>query len=191
MDKKLSVAFLWHMHQPLYKDLVTGKYILPWVRLHSTYSYLDMISVLKDFPNIKVTFNITPSLLWQLVDISENGCENEEYYRLTLKNAKDLTSSEKVFILKNFFSCDLNSAIIPVKRYKELYDKRGDSLEEELLAIRAKEFSEQDFRDLQLLFNLAWCGYTLKEKDKLVHSLVFKAKHFSEEDKSLLLKKQT
>ena len=72
-NNKLSVAFLWHMHQPMYKDLVTGKYHLPWVRLHSTYSYLDMVSILDGFPGVKVTFNLTPVLIWQLLDISGTG----------------------------------------------------------------------------------------------------------------------
>ncbi len=29
----LRVVILWHQHQPYYKDLVSGEYRLPWVRL--------------------------------------------------------------------------------------------------------------------------------------------------------------
>ena len=29
MDERLNIAFLWHMHQPLYKDPATGEYTLP------------------------------------------------------------------------------------------------------------------------------------------------------------------
>ena len=43
---KLYVAFLWHMHQPVYKDPTSNRYILPWVRLHSTKGYNDMLSIL-------------------------------------------------------------------------------------------------------------------------------------------------
>ena len=190
MKKKLSVAFLWHMHQPLYKDLVTGKYHLPWVRLHATYSYLDMVSILEDFPKAKVTFNLTPSLIWQLLDLSENEEVDDVYLELSLKNASDLTEKEKYFILRNFFSCDLDKAIFPVKRYKELFYKRGNVLGVEELKEKAEDFSEADMRDLQVLFNLAWCGFTLKEKDPLIKKLVHKGSGYTEKDKKNLIKRQ-
>jgi len=41
----LNVAFVWHMHQPYYRDLVTGEYMLPWVLLHGTKDYLHMAQV--------------------------------------------------------------------------------------------------------------------------------------------------
>ena len=40
--KKLGIAFLWHMHQPFYKDTLTGKYLMPWVRLHGVKDYFPM-----------------------------------------------------------------------------------------------------------------------------------------------------
>ncbi|MFC1570640.1 glycogen synthase GlgA [Candidatus Omnitrophota bacterium] len=190
MSKKLPVAFLWHMHQPLYKDLTTGKYHLPWVRLHSTYSYLDMAAVLEEFPHVKCTFNITPSLIWQLLDISKNEKIDDIYLELSRKAPSDLTDKDKVFILKNFFSCDPERAILPMKRYARLYKKRGEDLREGVLLEISTGFTEQDFRDLQVLFNLAWCGFTLKRKDKLVRYLIYKGGYYTEEEKHMLLEKQ-
>ncbi len=46
-DRPLYIAFLWHMHQPFYRDPMTGIYRLPWVRLHGTKDYLDMVDILK------------------------------------------------------------------------------------------------------------------------------------------------
>src|SRR5216684_1675712 len=37
--KPLNVAFVWHMHQPYYKDDLTNTYLLPWVRLRSAKDY--------------------------------------------------------------------------------------------------------------------------------------------------------
>jgi len=118
MKRKVSVAFLWHMHQPLYKDLITGKYHLPWVRLHSTYSYLDMAAILDNFPEARVTFNLTPSLLWQLADLTRDSSPADTYLELTQKDAALLSDKDKCFILKNFFSCDFHRAIAPLKKYK-------------------------------------------------------------------------
>ena len=48
-SKKLSIAFYWHMHQPVYE--IEGTYLMPWARLHAVKDYLDMILVLEKFPN--------------------------------------------------------------------------------------------------------------------------------------------
>ena len=60
------VALLWHMHQPFYQDLATGEHILPWVRLHALKDYWGMAALTREFPDLKVTFNLVPSLLVQL-----------------------------------------------------------------------------------------------------------------------------
>ena len=60
------VALLWHMHQPLYQDLLSGEHILPWVRLHALKDYYGMVALLREFPDVRVTFNLVPSLLVQL-----------------------------------------------------------------------------------------------------------------------------
>ncbi len=190
MKNKLSVAFLWHMHQPMYRDIITGKYHLPWVRLHATYSYLDMVAVLDDFPESKCTFNLTPSLIWQLQDIAVSDTIDDKYLTLSLKEAENLTDKDKVFLLKNFFSCDYANAIASLPRYKQLFLKRGNNFKEEELLRRTKDFNTRDLRDLQLLFNLAWCGFTLREKDSLIRSLIRKGTEFSEEDKVLFLNRQ-
>ena len=60
------VALLWHMHQPFYQDLATGEHILPWVRLHALKDYYGMAALTREFPSLRVTFNLVPSLLVQL-----------------------------------------------------------------------------------------------------------------------------
>ena len=64
----LSVLFLWHQHQPFYKDPLNNRYELPWVRLHASKDYYDMVALLEDFPKIRLNFNLVPSLLQQLMD---------------------------------------------------------------------------------------------------------------------------
>ena len=190
MNKKTFVAFLWHMHQPLYKDFLTGKYHLPWVRLHSTYSYLDMATAVDDFPDIKVTFNLTPSLLWQLADLSSEDTPPDIYLDLSKKDATLLTDKDKCFILKNFFSYDFNRSSSPLSKYKELFSRRGSALREEELIRKVRDFNTKDFRDLQVLFNLAWCGFTLKRKDPLVRELLSKGFNYTESEKLTLLNRQ-
>lgn len=66
-----NVAFLWHMHQPYYVNPATQTAMMPWVRLHCVKGYLDMISVIEDFPGVRANFNLTPVLLLQIRELTE------------------------------------------------------------------------------------------------------------------------
>src|SRR4030042_2730005 len=70
-EEPIYLSIIWHQHQPVYyKDPETGIYEKPWVRVHASKDYVDMASMLKDYPNIHVTFNLTPSLIRQLDDFT-------------------------------------------------------------------------------------------------------------------------
>lgn len=62
----LFLIFQWHMHQPFYRDAVSGQHLLPWVRLHCTKDYTDMAWHLERFPDVKGVVNFVPSLLTQI-----------------------------------------------------------------------------------------------------------------------------
>src|SRR5437868_2420217 len=98
-----QVAILWHMHQPYYEDLVTREHILPWVRLHALKDYYGMVALLREFPDVRVTFNLVPSLLVQLEAFAEERA-NDRYLDVGLKPASDLSSSDIAFMLQHFFS---------------------------------------------------------------------------------------
>ncbi|MBI5205215.1 MAG: hypothetical protein HZA11_09885 [Nitrospirae bacterium] len=188
-DSPLHIVFLWHMHQPYYKDPFTGIYRLPWVRLHGTKDYLDMAEILDGFPDIKQTFNLVPSLLLQLNDYIENNAP-DTYLELTTKKASELTDKDKMFILENFFLAHWDNMIRPFPRYYELLVKRGLSFVKGELTRAIKYFSENDFLDLQVLFNLCWIDPMFREKDPLLSELVKKGKDYTEEDKTILADKQ-
>jgi alpha-amylase/alpha-mannosidase (GH57 family) len=98
----LWVAFLWHMHQPYYKDMKTNQYQMPWVRLHGLKDYFDMVAILDDYPSIHQTFNLVPSLIEQIQDYASNQV-HDDHLLLTEKPAQDLTEVEKEKILSTFF----------------------------------------------------------------------------------------
>ncbi len=50
MPPQIYLCFLWHMHQPFYKDLISGEYQLPWTRLHALKDYYGMVQILEEFP---------------------------------------------------------------------------------------------------------------------------------------------
>jgi alpha-amylase/alpha-mannosidase (GH57 family) len=182
----LSIAFLWHMHQPYYKDTKTNRYQMPWVRLHGLKDYYDMVAVLEEFPQIHQTFNLVPSLEEQIQDYAENQVY-DEHLLLTEKPAVDLTDAEKEKMLKIFFSCNPSTMIHPYRRYHQLRDKRGTDLQG--LESKIRDFKTQDFLDLQVWSNLVWIDPIFRG-DPLISRLLKKEENFTEEDKAGLIRKQ-
>lgn len=188
-DSPLYISFLWHMHQPYYKDPLSGLYKLPWVRLHGTKDYLDMLEILSEFPDIRQTFNFTPSLLEQITDYASD-ISQDKYLELTLKAAADLTLDEKVFLLENFFLANWDNMIRPFPRYYELLAKRGLHIVKSSLGRIARYFSDGEFQDLQVLFNLCWIDPVFRNSDPFLTMLVEKGREYSDEDKHTLIAKQ-
>ena len=85
-NKKLSIAFYWHMHQPVYQLSNDGEFLMPWVRLHGIRDYYNMIALANNFKNLKLNFNFVPILLKALIAYSEGAHDihsklsNNEYY---------------------------------------------------------------------------------------------------------------
>ena len=167
------VAILWHMHQPFYQDLVTGEHILPWVRLHALKDYYGMAALMREFPTVKVTFNLVPSLLVQLDAFAQDRARDRSL-ELSLKPASDLTPSEIEFMRANFFHAQRQRMIDVHPRYAELFAGRNGT------------YTTDDLRDLQVWHKLVWIDPFYFESDARVRRLTAKGSRFSEEDKTEL-----
>src|SRR5262245_10241262 len=180
------VAFCWHMHQPYYEDLVTQEHILPWVRLHGLKDYYGMVALLREFPDVKITFNLVPSLLVQLQAFAEDRAR-DRYLELSLKPATELDYRDIDFILENFFHAQRQHMIDVYPRYAELLARGGGSLptpDDRRMA--ATRFSADDLCDLQVWQKLAWIDPLYLDTDRRVRMLVDKGRSFSEQDKRTL-----
>src|SRR6478609_3980830 len=180
-----QVAILWHMHQPYYEDLVTREHILPWVRLHALKDYWGMVAMLEEFPDIKVTFNLVPSLLVQLEAFAQEKA-HDKYLELGLKPAHALMPDDVRFILRNFFHAQRQRMIDVFPRYAELLSLRGWGTSDSEIDAAARRFGIDDLRDLQVWQKLAWLDPAYHERDGRVLALVAKGRQFSEEDKQQL-----
>jgi alpha-amylase/alpha-mannosidase (GH57 family) len=182
----LRVIVLWHQHQPFYKDLVTGEYRLPWVRLHALKDYYGMVKLLDEFPNVHQTFNLVPSLITQIQDYVA-GTARDPFLEVAAKPAKDLSSAERRFCLQYLFQANPVHVIGRYPRYRELSDRLrgcGKSLEQADLA-----FGSQDFTDLQVLSQIAWFDeFFLQEPD--VAELIRKERNYSLDDQKFVLKRE-
>src|SRR6516162_7215027 len=149
----LRVVLLWHMHQPFYKDMVTGEYRLPWVRLHALKDYYGMVKLLEEFPLVHQNFNLVPSLVAQIQDYV-SGQAHDPFLDLVAKPASDLTASDRQFALGYLFQANPVNMIGRYPRYRELWERyratcdRPEGSEAYFLA--------GDYADLQILSQLAW-----------------------------------
>ena len=98
---------------------------MPWVRLHATKDYLDMVKILEPFPAIHQTFNVVPSLLDQLEEYLPPANRSDEFLDRSRKPADQLSEQEKRFLLQWFFLANTERMIKPYPRYHDLLAKRG------------------------------------------------------------------
>ena len=182
----LRVILLWHQHQPFYKDLVTGEYRLPWVRLHGLKDYYGMVKLLDEFPGVHQNFNLVPSLMVQIQDYVA-GTAHDPFLSVASKPAKDLSPDERRFALQYLFQANPQNLIGRYPRYRELWERfreHGDHPE------RAERyFQPQDFTDLQVLSQIAWFDELfLEEKD--IAALVAKGHNYSLDDQKFVIARE-
>jgi len=181
-----NVVFLWHMHQPYYVNPTTQTAIMPWVRLHCVKGYLDMISVVEDFPGVRVNFNLTPVLLLQIKELTD-GKIRDLWMDWARRPAAELEEQEKFAILENFFKIHWDNLVKPFPRYWEMLNKRGLTFYRDDVRRGLRYFSTQEFLDLQVWFNLAWCGYTAERLYPELAELKRKGRNFTEAEKLRVL----
>jgi alpha-amylase/alpha-mannosidase (GH57 family) len=182
----LRVVLLWHMHQPYYKNLVTGEYRLPWVRLHASKDYYGMVKLLDEFPEVHQNFNLVPSLITQIEDYV-SGQFREPFYDVAAKPAAELSPDERRFALQYFFQANIGQMIGRFPRYRELYDRFKSAGEDPVRA--ESNFTTRDYTDLQVLSQLAWLDeFWLAQPD--VQELIRKGENFTTSDQQFVFGKQ-
>src|ERR1700748_1839651 len=127
----LRIVLLWHQHQPYYKNLVTGEYRLPWVRLHALKDYYGMVKLLDEFPQVHQTFNLVPSLITQIQDYV-TGTAQDPFLQVAAKPTQDLTPEDRRFVLQYLFQANPVHMIGRYPRYQKLWERfraTGDSPE--------------------------------------------------------------
>ncbi len=180
----LKVAILWHMHQPNYQEPNTKQLILPWVRLHATKDYLDMPLTAAQYENVRVTFNLVPSLIDQF-QLYQNG-GTDRHLELSKIPAHELTEELKREILNTFFCSHPPRMIEPYERYYELFRKLKKNMGDPILPAL---FTSEEMRDLQVWSNLVWIDPMFRTEEP-IKSLFDKQKQFTEEEKHALLEWQ-
>lgn len=173
--KKLQLCFLWHQHQPFYKDTLNDIYKMPWVFSHALKDYYDMLELCR-ITRFPATFNLVPSLIYQIRDYERDMFKDE--LLLIIKTEPDiLTSSQKQKLMTYAFDSMNPNKIHQSKRYK-------------FLGTMAKEFQKmgnQELLDVQVHLLLAWMGEVSIRQEPLLQQLIKKDSYFTNSEKEQLL----
>ena len=180
----VNLVIIWHMHQPQYRDPATGCYVLPWTRLHALKDYWGMVEVLREFPRVHATFNIVPLLAEQIEEYA-SGRFSELWFEIAFAPAASLTPEQKREAIERAFQINEN-LLHRWPRFAELQSEVRLGGVEACVA----RWSVRDWRDLQLLSQLAWMDEEYLAKDPVVRELSEKGRNFTEEDKAALRAKQ-
>jgi alpha-amylase/alpha-mannosidase (GH57 family) len=173
------------MHQPFYEDLATGEHVLPWVRFHAIKDYWGMVALLREFPAVRATFNLVPSLLVQLEAFAHEQAR-DRHLEIGLKPADALSDEERAYCIEEFFHAHRARMIDPYPRYAELLARRESNGAEASVQSTVSQFSTEDIRDLQVWHKLVWIDPFYFERDERVRALAEKGRRFTEEDKASL-----
>ncbi len=171
------------MHQPDYRDPHNPVAAAPWVRLRATKDYLDMLLLATEHDNVKVTFNLVPSLIEQFNHYSNDG--SDYHWELTFLNPAESSLSQKQEILENAFKCHPETMINPYPRYHRLFLK-WQNFKKENFQI---SFTDDEIRDAQVWSNLTWVDPIFRSQAPL-NSLLARGEGFTEPDKQELIKWQ-
>ena len=183
----IRVVLLWHMHQPYYKDLVTGEYRLPWVRLHALKDYYGMVRVAEEFPGVHQTFNLVPSLVAQIQEYAA-GTARDPFLELASKPAAELSPEERRQALQYLFQANPVHVIGRYPRYRDLWERYHGAGE---IPSRAERFfQDRDYTDLQVLSQLAWFDeYFLQEPE--IAALVRKGHDYTREEQVFVMAQES
>lgn len=162
-EKPLYVVFIWHHHQSP-GVFPNGTLHGPWALLHT---YKDELSlyypggayyfhayILQKYPQIKMTYHLSPSLLWQW-NLTETGwCQSYPHYqcfdkgskeaekvRETIALYKSLYQKGQIGILTSYFAHPISGYIAEKYGWFDLLDYElslGMNTTEEVLGIKPK-----------------------------------------------------
>lgn len=184
-----DLAFLWHMHQPDYRQPETGNFALPWVLLHATKDYADMAGHLERHPQVRCTVNFVPVLLDQLddyVDQFATGVWRDPLLAIAATaDPVQLSDAQQRWLLDMGFRCHAPTMLEPFAPYRRLRDLC--ELVEPLGEAPPHYLSGQFYADLATWLLLAWTGETVRRRSETVAALMAKGELFSLADRQALL----
>jgi alpha-amylase/alpha-mannosidase (GH57 family) len=191
MSSRLPVVVLWHMHQPQYRDALSGRYVLPWTYLHAIKDYVDMAAHLEAHPRARAVVNFAPILLEQLEELAtrvtahlRSGEPLPDPVLASLGDAPLPTDPQERLALLS--ACLRAHRVHLIERYPAY--ARLVELAESFGSLETVRYLSDGFLyDLSVWYHVAWLGETVKRSDVRVAALLERAGDFTAAHRRTLL----
>jgi alpha-amylase/alpha-mannosidase (GH57 family) len=190
-DSRMRVIIGWHMHQPEYRDLSSGTYMLPWTYLHAIKDYVDMAAHLEAVPGARAVVNFAPILLDQIHDLAGQvrdwqtaGTPVRDLLLSALVSDGPPETAEDLEALLR--ACRRANDTRMIRRFPAF--ERLVQLTDWLLENQGLAYANAQFvADLVTWYHLAWLGETVRLDNPLVERLQDQAQGFTMADRRALL----
>lgn len=189
MDDPLDLVFLWHMHQPDYRDRAADRYVLPWTYLHGIKDYTDMADHLERHPGIRAVVNFVPILLDQLDDYArqiESGALRDPLLQLlATDDFETLSPAQREYALQACFRSNHHHMLEPFAPYRRLRDLQalvGTS------DASPAYLSGRYYSDLVTWYHLVWFGESVRRHHPWLVTLIDKGAGYTLDDRRRLLR---
>ncbi len=188
---RLPVVLLWHMHQPQYRDALSGQYVLPWTYLHAIKDYTDMAAHLEAVPAARAVVNFTPVLIEQLQEISSRVNEHlrsgsplpDPVLALLGPDPIPRDPAERLELLRACLRAQRQQMIERFGPYLELATIAETLATPERIAYA----SNQLIHDLAVWYHLAWLGETVRRFNPVATALTDQGRAYTPEQRRELL----
>jgi alpha-amylase/alpha-mannosidase (GH57 family) len=190
---KMNVVLCWHMHQPEYRNALTGEYQQPWTYLHAIKDYVDMAAHLEAVPKAKAVFNFTPTLLEQLQDYSQqlfhflynNGPIHDPLLAALANPVLPSDCNLRRALIMQCGRANAKRLIDPFPHFKRLINisKWLESQPRDRCYL-----NDQYLIDLLVWYHLVWLGATVRRYHPVAQHLMQKEREYSLQDRRQLLK---
>ena len=188
---RLPVVLFWHMHQPHYRDALSGQYVFPWTYLHAIKDYVDMAAHLEANPQARAVVNFTPVLIEQLEELAERvnvhlsqGEVLPDPVLAMLSEAPLPTQpAQRLALLRACLRADRQNLIERHPVYAELATLAVSlGTPEQILYA-----SDQFLRDLAVWYHVAWMAETVRRTDLRIARLAEHGRNFGVAERRSLL----
>jgi alpha-amylase/alpha-mannosidase (GH57 family) len=177
------VVLLWHMHQPNYRDALSGEYLLPWTYLHAIKDYVDMAAHLEANPAARAVVNFTPVLIEQLQELAastsahlQTGAHLPDAVLSVLSDAPLPQAAEpRLALLTACLRAHKTNLIARYPAYQALAELASAFATTERVSYAADQY----LRDLGVWFHIAWLAETVKRVDPRVATLIARERHYT------------
>lgn len=191
-EPRLNVVLCWHMHQPQYRDLISGEYQLPWVYLHAIKDYVDMAAHLEAQPGARAVVNFAPILLEQIADyaaqvhgfLTNSLAIRDPILAALAQPALPVDAESRIPLIKACLRANETRLIDRFPPYRQLASMARWLIDHPAGAVY---LHDQFLADLLVWYHLAWIGETVRRNDLRVRRLMEKEAGYTLHERRELL----